>query len=128
MTARWADGSHPRVPGRPRLSAGDPQGESGGQGAAAGVGCALWLNRLMQGLLYGVSPADPFAFSVSVVFLCVVGLAGWRTVVDRKATTGWQPDALGGVPVYVMPNTSGLNASTQLAGFVAHLQTAIAGP
>ena len=60
--------------------------------------------------------------------LCVVGLAGWRQVVDRRATTGWQPHDLGGVPVYVMPNTSGLNASTQLPGFVAHLQTAVAGP
>ena len=58
--------------------------------------------------------------------LCMVGLRGWRAAVDRKATTGWQPQPLGGVPVYVMPNTSGLNASTQLDGFVAHLRAAAA--
>jgi TDG/mug DNA glycosylase family protein len=56
--------------------------------------------------------------------LCVVGLAGWRAAVDRRATVGWQPVDLGGVPVYVMPNTSGLNASTQHAGFVEHLRAA----
>ena len=76
----------------------------------------------------GVARVERLCAWLRPAVLCVVGLAGWRTVVDRKATTGWQPDALGGVPVYVMPNTSGLNASTQLAGFVAHLRTAIAGP
>lgn len=56
--------------------------------------------------------------------LCVVGLRGWRVAVDRRAVVGWQAHALGGTPVYVMPNTSGLNASTQHAGFVAHLRAA----
>jgi len=56
--------------------------------------------------------------------LCVVGLGGWRAAVDRKAVVGWQPEPLGGVPVYVMPNTSGLNASTQHDGFVGHLLAA----
>lgn len=60
--------------------------------------------------------------------LCMVGLAGWRAAADRKATTGWQQRRLGGVPVYVMPNTSGLNASTQLDGFVEHLRAAAAQP
>ena len=60
--------------------------------------------------------------------LCVVGLAGWRSAVDRKARPGWQPEPLGGVPVYVMPSTSGLNASTQQGGHVAHLLAATAGP
>ena len=60
--------------------------------------------------------------------LCIVGLAGWRVAVDRRATVGWQARDLGGVPVYVMPNTSGLNASTQHDGFVAHLRTATTGP
>ena len=43
-------------------------------GAAAGIGCALWLNRLMHVLLYGISPADPLTFAAAVVFLCVVGM------------------------------------------------------
>jgi TDG/mug DNA glycosylase family protein len=59
--------------------------------------------------------------------LCLVGLAGWRAAVDRRATTGWQTATVGGVPVYLMPSTSGLNASTQHAGFVDHLLAATAG-
>ena len=43
---------------------------------------------------------------------CVVGLAGWRAAVDRRAVAGVQPEPFGGRPVYVMPSTSGLNAST----------------
>ena len=43
--------------------------------------------------------------------VCFVGLAGYRAAVDRKAQPGEQPDAFGGVPAYVMPNTSGLNAA-----------------
>jgi TDG/mug DNA glycosylase family protein len=58
----------------------------------------------------------------------MVGLAGWRAAVDRRATTGWQERALGGCPVYVMPSTSGLNASTQHEGFVGHLRMAVTPP
>lgn len=60
--------------------------------------------------------------------LYLVGLAGWRAAVDRRARAGWQPDRLGGVPVYLGPSTSGLNASTQLAGHVAHLLAATRPP
>jgi TDG/mug DNA glycosylase family protein len=56
--------------------------------------------------------------------VCMVGLAGWRAAVDRRAVVGWQPEQLGGVDVYVLPSTSGLNASTQLPGFVDHLRSA----
>jgi TDG/mug DNA glycosylase family protein len=58
----------------------------------------------------------------------LVGYAGWRAAVDRKARPGWQPDRLGGVPVYLAPSTSGLNGSTQLPGHVAHLRAALSGP
>jgi TDG/mug DNA glycosylase family protein len=58
--------------------------------------------------------------------VCFVGLAGWRAAVDRRAVAGVQPSEFGGVPAYVMPNTSGLNASTQLDGFVEHLRAAMA--
>jgi TDG/mug DNA glycosylase family protein len=54
--------------------------------------------------------------------VCVVGLAGWRAAVDRKAVVGLQQRTLGGRPVYVMPSTSGLNASSQLPDLVAHLR------
>jgi TDG/mug DNA glycosylase family protein len=59
--------------------------------------------------------------------VCFVGLAGWRAAVDRKAAVGWQPAKLGTTPVYVMENTSGLNARTPLASFVEHLRAAAAG-
>ncbi|MGI9601925.1 MAG: uracil-DNA glycosylase family protein [Acidimicrobiales bacterium] len=54
--------------------------------------------------------------------VCFVGLAGWRAAVDPKATAGWQTQRLAGVPVYLMPSTSGLNASSQLPDFVEHLR------
>ncbi|HEY8547239.1 MAG TPA: methyltransferase domain-containing protein [Acidimicrobiales bacterium] len=58
--------------------------------------------------------------------VCFVGLAGWRAAVDRRARPGVQPGDLGGRPVYVMPSTSGLNASSQLPDLVAHLRAAAA--
>jgi TDG/mug DNA glycosylase family protein len=56
--------------------------------------------------------------------LIVVGLAGWRAAVDRRAAAGWQPTGLGGVPVYLLPSTSGLNASSRLADLTEHLRAA----
>ena len=56
--------------------------------------------------------------------VCLVGLAGWRAAVDRRAGAGWQAERLGGRPVYVMPSTSGLNAATPLSALVEHLRTA----
>jgi TDG/mug DNA glycosylase family protein len=58
--------------------------------------------------------------------VCFVGLTGWRAAVDRHAAAGRQPRTVGGRPIYVMPNTSGLNARVPLAEFVAHLQAAAA--
>jgi TDG/mug DNA glycosylase family protein len=53
--------------------------------------------------------------------VCFLGIGGWRDLVDRTAVAGWQDDGLGPSRVYVMPNPSGLNASTQHEGFVEHL-------
>lgn len=58
--------------------------------------------------------------------VCFVGLAGWRSAVDRRASAGRQPVDLGGRPVYVMPSTSGLNASSHLDDLAAHLHAAAA--
>lgn len=55
-----------------------------------------------------------------------VGLAGWRVAVDRKAVVGPQARPLGGRPVYVMPSTSGLNASSRFEDLVEHLRAAAA--
>ncbi|MFN8016857.1 MAG: mismatch-specific DNA-glycosylase [Acidimicrobiales bacterium] len=60
--------------------------------------------------------------------VAMVGLAGWRAAVDRRATPGWQPERLGDTPVYVLPSTSGLNATTSLDDLVAHLRAAADGP
>lgn len=54
-----------------------------------------------------------------------VGLAGWRTAIDRAAAPGWQPSPFGGAPAYVMPSTSGLNARTSRAELEAHMRAAI---
>jgi len=55
-----------------------------------------------------------------------VGLAGWRAAVDRRAVTGLQPATFGGVPAYVMPSTSGLNARSTPDSLAAHMADAIA--
>ena len=54
--------------------------------------------------------------------VCFVGLEGWRAAVDRRATAGVQPDPIAGATVYVMPSTSGLNASSSRADLVKHMR------
>jgi double-stranded uracil-DNA glycosylase len=58
--------------------------------------------------------------------VCIVGLAGWRAAVDRRAVAGPQPEGLGGRPVHLMPNTSGLNAHSRLEDLTEHLRAAAA--
>jgi TDG/mug DNA glycosylase family protein len=53
-----------------------------------------------------------------------VGLAGWRAAVERRAVAGWQADGFAGVPAYVMPSTSGLNAHTSLSELADHMRRA----
>ncbi|MGQ0831012.1 MAG: mismatch-specific DNA-glycosylase [Microthrixaceae bacterium] len=72
----------------------------------------------------GVERLDRLCGCLQPTAVCVVGLAGWRAAVDRKATPGWQERPLGDRPVYVMPSTSGLNAATSLADLVEHLRAA----
>ena len=50
--------------------------------------------------------------------VAVVGLTAYRTAFARpSATMGLQPDELGGRPVWVLPNPSGLNAHYKPADF-----------
>jgi TDG/mug DNA glycosylase family protein len=58
--------------------------------------------------------------------VCFVGLEGWRAAVDRKALAGPVSDGFAGVPAYVMPSTSGLNARTKFDELVHHLRAAAA--
>jgi double-stranded uracil-DNA glycosylase len=60
--------------------------------------------------------------------VCIVGLSGWRAAVDRKAASGWQDRFMGGCPVYVMPNPSGLNAHDTVDTLAHHLRCALAAP
>lgn len=54
----------------------------------------------------------------------VVGLMGWRAAANRKAVAGWQAETMGGTPIYLMPNTSGLNARSSLDDFTNHFRSA----
>jgi len=58
--------------------------------------------------------------------VCFAGLTGWRAAVDRKAIAGVQEQTLGGRPVYVMPNPSGINAHASAADLADHLRAALA--
>jgi putative ABC transport system permease protein len=44
-------------------------------GTAAGIGCAFFLTRFIQSLLYDVSASDPYTMAVVIVFLSIVALA-----------------------------------------------------
>ena len=54
--------------------------------------------------------------------LCFVGLSGYRAAIASNAQAGLQLDRFGGVPAYVMPSTSGLNAHSSLADLTEHLR------
>lgn len=56
--------------------------------------------------------------------VCFVGLAGWRAAADRQAVAGVSDRTVGDRPVYVMPNTSGINASSTLDDLTEHLRAA----
>jgi TDG/mug DNA glycosylase family protein len=51
-------------------------------------------------------------------WVAIVGLGAYRVAFDRpKAALGRQPETIAGVPVWVLPNTSGLNAHHQPKDF-----------
>ena len=52
------------------------------------------------------------------VAVAVVGIGAYRVAFDRpRATVGQQPETLAGAVLWVLPNTSGLNANHQAADF-----------
>ena len=53
---------------------------------------------------------------------CFVGLAAWRALVQRDAVAGIQSVRIGGIRVYLMPHTSGLNASARLEDLKGHMR------
>jgi TDG/mug DNA glycosylase family protein len=58
--------------------------------------------------------------------ICFLGLTGWRAAVDRRAVAGLQDRTIGGRPVYVMPNPSGVNAHATVDDLATHLGAAAA--
>ncbi len=84
--------------------------------------------RFLHMALYHGTMSDPVEYVIDAAIALVVGLAGWRAAVDRRATTGWQERLVGGRPAYVMPNPSGLTAHVRVADLSGHLRSAFAGP
>ena len=59
--------------------------------------------------------------------VAVLGITAYRVAFDRrKATAGRQPDDLGGAPLWVVPNPSGLNAHSTVASLAAAYREAAA--
>lgn len=56
--------------------------------------------------------------------VCFVGLDGWRRTVDKRAKPGWVEGGFAGCRTYLMPSTSGANASASVAQLTAHLRSA----
>lgn len=56
--------------------------------------------------------------------VCFVGLEGWRRTTDPGARAGWIASGFAGRPAYLMPSTSGRNASARMEMLVEHLRIA----
>jgi TDG/mug DNA glycosylase family protein len=75
----------------------------------------------------GVQRLDRLSAWLEPRVVCVVGLSGWRRVLDRAAQPGWQARGVGGRPAYLMPNPSGVNAHSTVGTLVKHLKAAAEG-
>jgi ABC-type antimicrobial peptide transport system permease subunit len=56
-----------------------------GLGCALGLGGSLLFARLIESLLFGVAPTDPWLFGVASVVVCTAGAAGCLLPVVRAA-------------------------------------------
>jgi double-stranded uracil-DNA glycosylase len=66
----------------------------------------------------GARELDALVARLEPRLVAVLGLGAYRTAFERPtATMGPQPDALGGRPVWILPNPSGLNAHYKPADF-----------
>lgn len=83
---------------------------------------------LLEEYRAGLGRVDRLVGWLQPAAVCIIGLDGWRKVVDRRAVAGWQEQGVGGRPTYLMPNPSGLNAHAQVPDLAAHLRAAAAGP
>jgi TDG/mug DNA glycosylase family protein len=66
----------------------------------------------------GAAELEPVVRAHAPRLVAVVGLTAYRTAFDRpKAVIGLQRETIGGRPVWVLPNPSGLNAHYKPADF-----------
>jgi TDG/mug DNA glycosylase family protein len=73
---------------------------------------------------HGLARLDRLCAWLRPAAVCVVGLTGWRHALGEEVGPGEQRRRLGGRPVWLMPNPSGLNAATGLEDLVEHLRSA----
>ena len=72
----------------------------------------------LEELRAGASALERTVRRVRPRLVCVVGLTAYRLAFDRpRVAMGLQPEAIGGRPVWVLPNPSGLNAHYKPADF-----------
>ena len=68
----------------------------------------------------GVAPLTALVAEWEPRYVAFLGLTSYRTAFGRKdAVVGEQPERLAGAGIWLLPNTSGLNAHYQAAGFAA---------
>ena len=66
----------------------------------------------------GAAALETLVAELQPRLVAIVGVTAYRTAFARpKATLGLQPDTIGGRPVWILPNTSGLNAHHKPADF-----------
>jgi len=72
----------------------------------------------------GLDRLDAMVGLLKPTVVCVVGITGWRAAIGEKVSAGPQSVTVGGRPVYLMPNPSGLNAHTNHKDLVDHFRRA----
>lgn len=66
----------------------------------------------------GAADLERLVATIQPRLVAIVGVTAYRTAFTRpKATLGLQPETIGGRPVWILPNTSGLNAHHTPADF-----------
>lgn len=73
---------------------------------------------------HGLGRLDAMVGLLKPTVVCVVGITGWRAAIGEKVSAGPQSVTVGGRPVYLMPNPSGLNAHTNHKDLVDHFRRA----
>jgi TDG/mug DNA glycosylase family protein len=68
----------------------------------------------------GVAPLTALVEHIAPAYVAFLGLTSYRTAFGRKdAVVGEQPETLGPARIWLLPNTSGLNAHYQLPQLAA---------